>query len=174
LGLLNYKTLFVLLFVVVLNVAFFVLLWQLNLFVHGDLYGYGLIFSRAWAEGVWRNNLSCWTYVLGATALAVAAMFPHYVQSRRVEPDWLVAFAGFLLSASAILFEGLAIYFLNLMDTIVRTSLYDFGVPSSFDWSVTYQPLIWAAYVLATIALLMLFIPVVRSLRIIGIEASDE
>jgi hypothetical protein len=39
----------VLLFGVVVNLVVFVLVWRLDFFVHGDLYSYGLIYSRAWA-----------------------------------------------------------------------------------------------------------------------------
>jgi hypothetical protein len=174
LGLLNYKTLFVLLFVVVLNVAVFILLWQLNFFVHGDLYNYGLVFSSDWAEGVWHNNLSCWAFILGATAFTIVAMIPHYMQSRKPGPSHFLAFTGFLLSACAIVYEALAIFFLNQLDTIVRTALYDFGIPPSFDWSATYEPLMGTAYALTTISLLTLIIPAVRSLGIIKIEIIDE
>jgi hypothetical protein len=174
LGLLNYKTLFVLLFVVVLNVGVFVLLWQLDVFVHVELYNYGLIFSYDWAEVVWHNNWSCWTFIVGATGFVVFAMTPHYLQSKMQESSRLLAIAGFVLSASAMVFEALTIFYLTQLNSVVRTSLYNFGIPSSFDWSVTYEPLMGAAYALTTISLVTLIIPAVRSLGIVEIEIIEE
>lgn len=173
-GLLNYKTLFVLLFVVFLNAGISVLLWQLDVFVHHNLYDYGLIFSYDWAERVWHNNLSCWVFVIGASALTVVAMVPHYFKSRELEPSRLLGLSGFLLSVLALIFEGIGIFFLNQLDFAIRNSLYDFGISSSFDWSITFEPLIGAAYFLMAVSMLALIIPTVRSLGIVEIEVTDE
>ncbi|MFW9832225.1 MAG: hypothetical protein ACFFD8_10675, partial [Candidatus Thorarchaeota archaeon] len=129
--LLKYKTILVLLFGVVLNLAVFVLLWQLNIFIHGDLYNYGLISSHEWIDGVWHNNLSCWAFIIGATAFAAFAVVPHYLFSKKLKPSSFSVMTGFLLPALGLVYEGLSIFFLNQIDSIVRNLLYDFGIPFS-------------------------------------------
>ena len=174
-GLLEHKTLLILLFAVFLNVAVFVLLGQLNTFIHGDMYDYGLIFSYQWAYGIWHYNLSCWTFIIGATAFAAVAMVPHYMISKeKTLPSYFLVIVGFLLPALACVYEGLSIFYLNQIDNIVRNSLFNFGIPASFDWSVTYDPLIGATYTLMTIALVVLIIPAVRALGIIKIDIVNE
>jgi len=164
----NYKTVLVLLSVVVLNMAVFVLLGQLNDFVHSDLYNYGLVFSYDWAEEVWHYNLLFWPFLIGATVLAVCAIIPHYLHSKGV--SGFSKLFGFLVPALALVYQGLSIFYLSRMDFAVRTLLYNYGIPSSFDWSVTYDPIVTATYVLMVISLVALIIPAVRSLEIIKIE----
>jgi len=174
LGLLNHKAVLVLLFVVVMNVIVFVLLEQLNFFIHGDLYNYGLIFSYEWATGIWQNSLSCWAFIIGATAFAAFAMVPHYIFGKELEPSPFSVMTSFILPVLALIYEGLSIFFLSQIDSIVRNSLYDFGITSVFDWSVTYEPVILTAYALMTISLLTLIVPALRALKIILIDIVDE
>jgi len=174
LDLLKHKTLLILLFVVFLNVAVFVLLGQLNGFVHGDMYDYGLIFSYEWMNGVWHYNLSCWTFIIGATAFTAFAMVPHYMIGKEEVPSYFLVIVGFLLPVLGCVYEGLSIFYLNQIDFIVRNSFFDFGIPLSFDWSVTYDPVIGAAYALMTISVVVLIIPAVRALGIINIDIVNE
>jgi hypothetical protein len=164
----NSKTVLVLLVVIVLNIAVFVLLGRLNDFVHGDLYNYGLVFSYGWAEEVWHYNLLVWPFLIGATVLAFCAIIPHYFHSKGV--SGFSKLFGFLLPALALVYQGLSIFYLNRMDSAVRTLLFNYGIPSGFDWSVTYDPIITATYVLMVISLVALIIPTVRSLEIVKIE----
>lgn len=170
---LEHKTLLILLLVVILNISVFILLGQLNDFIHGDMYNYGLIFSYDWVKGVWHYNLSCWTFIFGATAFAAFAMVPHYLISKEPLPSYFLVIIGFLLPALAFVYEGLSIFYLNQIDYIVRNSFFDFGIPSSFDWSVTYDPIIWAAYALMIISLILLIIPAVRALGKIKINEDE-
>ena len=165
--LLEHKTLLILLFAVVLNVAVFVLLEQLNAFIHGDMYDYGLIYSYEWAQGIWHYNLSCWTFIIGATAFTAFAMVPHYMIDTELVPSYFLVIVGFLLPVLACVYEGLGIFYLSQMDFIVRTSFFDFGIPSSFDWSVAYDPVIGVAYTLMIISIVVLMIPGVRALWIL-------
>lgn len=172
--LLKYKIVLVLLLVVVLNLAVFVLLWQLNKFIHGDLYNYGLISSYEWIDVVWHNNLSCWAFIIGATAFSSFAMVPHYLIGKEIEPSRFSVLTGFLLPTLALVYEGLSIFFLNQIDAIVRNSLYDFGIPLSFNWGLTYEPIIWTAYVLMIISFVALIIPIIRGLGIIDVDTVNE
>lgn len=161
-------TVLILLVVIILNVAVFVLLGRLNDFVHGDLYNYGLVFSYGWAEEVWHYNLLVWPFLIGATALAFCAIIPHYLHSKGV--SGFSKLFGFLLPALALIYQGLSIFYFSRMDFAVRTLLYNYGIPSNFDWSVTYDPIVTATYVLMVISLVALIIPAVRSLEIVKIE----
>ena len=172
--LLEHKTLLILLFAVILNIAVFVLLQQLNTFVHGDMYDYGLIFSYEWAYGVWHYNLSCWTFIIGATAFAAFAIVPHYMISKETLPSYFLIIIGFLLPTLGCIYEGVSIFYLTQIDYIVRNSFFDFGIPSGFDWSVTYDPTVWAAYAFMTIALVVLIIPAVRALGIMKNNVVNE
>ena len=170
----NYKTVLILLFVVISNFAVSVLLWQLDSFIHIDLYENGLIFSYEWAGRVWQNNLLCWAFVIGATILAVFAMAPHYMLSKQHKDNRFSVLTGFLLSSCALVFEGLSIFFLSQIDSVVKNALFDFGIPLSFDWSVTYEPLIGLAYTLMILSLVTLMIPTARSLGTFNIEIINE
>jgi hypothetical protein len=162
------KTVLVLLVVIVLNIAVFVLLGQLNAFVHGDLYNYGLVFSYGWAAEVWYYNLLVWSFLIGATVLAFCAIIPHYLHSKGA--SGFSKLFGFLLPVLALVYQGLSIFYLSQMDSAVRTLLFNYGIPSSFDWSVTYDPIVTATYVLMVISLIAFIIPAVRSLEIVKIE----
>ena len=164
----NYKTVLVLLFVVVINIAVSVLLGRLNGFVHGDLYNYGLVFSYSWADEVWHYNLLVWAFLIGATVLAVCAIIPHYLHSKGV--SGFSKLFGFLMPTLALVYQGLSIFYFSRMDSAVRTLLYNYGIPSSFDWSVTYDPLVTATYALMVISMTALILPAVRSLEIVKIE----
>ena len=174
LDLLKYKTILVLLLVVVLNLAVFILLWQLNKFIHGDLYNYGLISSSEWINVVWHNNLSCWAFIIGATAFTALAIIPHYLIGKELEPGRFSVLTGFLLPTLALAYEGLGIFFLNQIDSIVRNSLYDFGIPLSFNWGIAYEPIVWTAYGLMIISLVALIMPIIRGLGIIHVDIVNE
>jgi hypothetical protein len=164
----NYKTVLVLLSVVVFNTVVFVLLGRFNDFVHGDLYSYGLVFSYSWADEVWHYNLLVWPFLIGATVLAVCAIIPHYLHSKGV--TGFSKLFGFSVPALALAYQGLSIFYFSRMDSAVRTLLYNYGVPSSFDWSATYDPIVTATYALMVISLVALIIPAIRSLEIFKIE----
>jgi hypothetical protein len=170
----NYKTVLVLMFVVLWNAGVFVLLWQLDVFVNVNLYNHGLIFSYDWAVGYWQNNLLCWAFLLEATAFTVLAMVPHFMLSRWVEPNRCWSFTSFAFSLCALVCEGLSIYFLNQVDLIVVYKLPFFGIPQTFSLGASYEPLMIPAYALMAISLAALFIPLARSLGIIEIDIVDE
>jgi hypothetical protein len=170
--LLGYKSVMVLLCVMVLNVAVMFLLLGLDSLVHVDLYGYGLVFSYDWANPYWHSNLILWTCLGGATALAAASIVPHYLQSK--EPSRFSKWAGFLLPSFALVYQGLGIFFLSQINSIVWSSLYDYGVQYDINWSTTYNTVSMPALTLMAVAFLGLIIPAVRASGIIEIEIVDE
>jgi hypothetical protein len=66
-GLLRDRFVQVLFFVIVLDVITFVLLWQLDLFVNGTLYDFGLQFSYDWAADYWYFTGLLWGFLIGST-----------------------------------------------------------------------------------------------------------
>ena len=158
---------FVLLFVVVLNGAVSFLLWRLDRFVNGDLYGYGLVFSREWADGYWYSIRMLWTFLVLAVSFAAASIVPHYLHSRA--PSRLSKVEGFFLPAVAFVFQAVGIFFLSQVNSIVWSTLYPYGVRYDIVWATTYNPISMPALALMVIGLLALIIPAVRALGIIEI-----
>ena len=170
--LLRYKTVLLLLCILIVNAVVMRLLQSLDHFVHVDLYGYGLVFSYEWANPYWYSNIMLWTCLTGATALAAASTIPHYLHSRQPSP--FSKLTGFLLPLFALGFQGLAIFFLSQINSIVWSGLYNHGVQYNIDWATTYNPVSMPALTLMAIAFLALIIPAVRALGVIEIEIVDE
>jgi hypothetical protein len=170
--LLEYKTVLLLLCILTLNVVVMRLLQSLDQFVHIDLYGYGLVFSYDWANPYWYSNMMLWTCLGGATALAATSIIPHYLHSRQPSP--FSKLTGFLLPILALAFQGIGIFFLSQINSIVWSGLYDYGVQYDINWTTTYNPASMPALTLMTIVFLALIIPAVRALGIIEIEIVDE
>jgi hypothetical protein len=167
------KTVMLLLLVIALNIAALIQLNQLNIFINTDLYNYGLIFNIAWYREVTNYNLWTMAVLIGATNLTAIATIPHYLISRG-ESNRFLKLIGSLWPAAAMACQGISIYFLNHMDLTVRNTLYDYGIPSSFNWNTTFNPIIMTTYALMTASLIALIIPAVRSLEIIKIEIIQE
>ena len=166
------KFVLVLLFVIVLNVVAFGLVWRLDVFVNGYLYDFGLIMSSEWSKDYWYSAKMLWTFLAGATALAVLSIIPHYMHGK--EPSRFSKWLGFLLPSVAFVYQGLCIVFLMQIDSIVQNRLYDYGLPVNFDWTSTYAPINTAAFAIMVVALLTLIIPAMRTLELIEIEIVQE
>jgi hypothetical protein len=169
---LRYKTVLVLLAIIILNAITMALLSRLDSFVNVDLYSYGLTFSYQWADEYWHNNIMLWTFFGAATAIAVTAIVPHFLHSRA--PSRFSRLTGFFLPALSLVFQAIGVYFLNQVNNIVWSSLYPYGVQYNIDWATTYNPISMPALTLMVIALLMLLFPAVRALGIIEIEIVHE
>ena len=170
--LLNYKTALLLLSIAAANLIVFVLLWRLDGFVHVDLYNYGLVFNSLWANEYWHLNGLLWTFLAGATALAVVSIVMHYFHSKK--PSQLSKWACFFLPVGAMVYQVAAIMYLNQINGVVWNTLYDYGVQYNIDWSATYNPVSMPALTLMTVALLALAIPAIKALDIIKIEIVQE
>jgi hypothetical protein len=170
--LLKYKMVLVLVCISYLNMVGMCFLWGLDRFVHVGLYNYGLVFSYDWANPYWHNNLILWTCMLGATALAAVSIVPHYMYSK--EPSRFSKWTGFLLPCIAFVLQGVGIFFLDQINSLVWSGLYDYGVEYHIDWSTTYNLLSMPALVLMVVVFVGLTIPAVSGLGIIEIEIVDE
>lgn len=169
---LNYKTTFVLLFVVATNLVVFILLGSLDGFVHVDLYGYGLIFNGDWANEYWQLNGILWTLLSGATVFSAVSMVPHYLHSKK--PSRLSKWTGFFLPVAAMTYQAISIMYLNQINGVVWNRLYDYGVRYDINWSTTYNPISIPALILMVVALFALVIPTIKTLDIIEIEIVQE
>ncbi|KON32555.1 MAG: hypothetical protein AC479_07305 [miscellaneous Crenarchaeota group-6 archaeon AD8-1] len=162
----------VLIFAFILNVICLVLIRQLNMFVHGELYTYGLVFSVEWAHDFQSNNMMLWVFLEGASALIILSIIPHSQYS--IKPSKTSKWLGFLLPTLALIYQSISIWALTQMNDIVYNRLYDFGIPPNFDWSITYSPLSSTLLALMLIVLIVLIIPAIRTLEIIEIEIVKE
>ena len=171
-GLFKDRIVQVLLFAVVLNVVCCVLVWRFNVFVHGDLYNYGLIFSLEWAQDFWYSNMMLWVFLIGATALTVLSIIPHRQHS--IKPGKTTKWLGFLLPSIAIVYQGLSIMYFWQMCDIVQNRLIDYGLASSLEWTSTYNSLSATTFALMAFVLIVLIIPAIRTLDIIKIEIVQE
>jgi hypothetical protein len=176
--LLNFKTVIVLLSVVVVNLVAFALLWRLDGFVHGDLYGFGLVFSLDWAGEYWGYNWMVWVFLGGATVLAAVSMIPQYL--RRKAPGRFskygafFEYAAFFLPVVAVICQALAIVKLNQINNLVWNGLYAYGVQGDIDWSSIYNPISMPALALMVVAFLALIITTIATLNIIEIKIGYE
>lgn len=171
-NLLELKTVVVLLVILVLNgIAFFYLL-QMDSFVHKDLYSYGLVFNYAWANEYWRCNQLAWTFLWGATALVAFSIVPHYMYSE--ERSRFSKTVGFFLPTFALAYQVLSIFFLSQTGSVVLNTLNLQGIADTIDLTLVYDPVVGTAFALMGIAVVMLFIPMIRALDIIEIEIVDE
>ncbi len=159
--LMNYKMVIVLLFVVVLNLVVFVLVWQLDFFVHGNLYSYGLIYNLGWAVPYLNYSALLWTLLIANTALAAASMIPHYLLSR--ETGRSTIWAGFLLPVLGAMYQGIALFFFNAKNSLVWNTLYDYGLRFELDWATTYNIISISAFSLMLAGLVALIITAVRA-----------
>jgi hypothetical protein len=162
-GVLNYKTLLVLLLVVLVNLVAAVLVWRLDLFVHSDLYEYGLVYSLGWADSYWYCTAMIWALLGGATALAVAAIIPHYLHSQKI--SGFSVWMGFILPVLAIIYQGISVFFLSQKNSMVWNALSDYGLRYDVEWATTYNLISLSALALMVTALVALIIPIVRVVR---------
>jgi hypothetical protein len=146
----------------------FALAWRLMVFVHGDLYNYGLVFSPAWANE-WRDyNYLFMVFLAGATVLAALSMVPHSLRIKT--PDRISKYAGFLLPLTALAYEGIAVMYLFRINDLVRNELYAYGVQRSMDWSANYDPISTTAIALMVAAIFALMLAAVEALKTIIIQ----
>jgi len=172
----------VLLLVVAINLIVSALVWYLDLFVHGELYKYGLIYSLDWADPYWVSTAMLWAVLGGATIFAAMASFVHYLPCREVNrfsewsragepavmhdvfskysgrlPKWTMV----LLPLLALVFEGVSIFYFDQKSSIVWNILKDYGLRNEAEWVTPYNFISVPAVMLMAIALFVLVVPAV-------------
>ena len=118
-------------------VAFcYYLLQFIDLIVHGDLYGYGLVFSYEWANRYWNFTVlmrdSIFISIL-ITAIATVFMFLQIIRTK----NFLKPLISIIIGINIFL-VAFSLFSLISLDVIVNISLYDYGLQFSYDWSDPY------------------------------------
>ena len=156
----------VLLLVVILNLFALFLLWRLDLFVHVNLYDYGLEFSYDWILDYWYNNQMGWSFLGGTVVLAFLAIIPKYIYNQ--EHTKLSRYVGFSLSILAISYQVLSVFFLWQVSNIVQTQLFNFGLIPNPGWISTIKDFNSAIQVLMFGGLIALIVPATKNMKIIS------
>ena len=112
------------------------LLQFVDLIVHGDLYGYGLVFSYNWANQYWNYS----TLIRDSFLICILL----YILTIILVALYVVTGKNFIKLISAIIivtnifFMSMSLFSLTQIDFIVHTSLYNYGLQFSYDWSIPY------------------------------------
>jgi hypothetical protein len=167
----NYKAVFVLLFVLVMSLVVAFLVWRLDFFVHGDLYAYGLFYSRDWADPYWYFVETLWAFLGGATIFASVSAILQYLHNKH--PRDLLKWAGVFLPMFALVYEGISIYFLDQKNLIVWNTLKDYGLRYSGDWATIYNLISQFAVALMAVTLFALIISAVIALSSAPVATSS-
>lgn len=154
----------VLLLVVILNFIALFLLWRLDLFVHVNLYDYGLEFNYDWIVDYWYNNQMGWSLLGGTVVLAILTIIPKYIYIQ--EHTKFSIYVGFLLSVLAISYQIFSLFFLWRVNNIVQSQLYNFGLTPSPVWISTIKDLNSAIQVLMFGGLMALLVSATKNLQI--------
>ena len=166
------KSALVFLLVIALSLASFVLVLRIDSFVNVDLYSYGLQFSLDWANDYWYFARLLWVFHWGGCFLAVFSLGVYIFRLK--DRGSLFIWASILLPVLAFVCQVLSIVFLGVIDNLVYNRLYAFGLDSSYNWDLVYNPVRTPALVLMVFILALLIIPVIRTLKIIKIEIITE
>ena len=138
------------------------LLQFIDLIVHGDLYGYGLVFSYEWANRYWNITTLMRDSILISILLSTIAIFFMVFQITRPK-NFMKPLISSLIAINIFLI-AFSLFSLISLDVIVNTSLYDYGLQFSYDWSGPYWNylaiifgLLISTIMIDTISILLLF-----------------
>jgi hypothetical protein len=131
-------TLALLLSMIVLNVVtVFMLFPRIETLVHGDLYGYGLQFSLAWANRVWNNSY----LFLICLKIAIVIMIPSamLVIAYARKHDAISKVASILMITAGAVITIFSLYPFYWLNRVVNGELYFFGLKFSEQWYSNYS-----------------------------------
>ena len=104
--------------------------------VHGDLYGYGLVFSYEWANQYWNYSALLRDSILFSILLITIAVIFIIIQI--LSDKHLIKSLVSILIAASIFFGFFSLFSLIRLDFIVNNSLYDYGLQFSYEWTQPY------------------------------------
>jgi ABC-type antimicrobial peptide transport system permease subunit len=118
----------------------------LNYVVHGDLYSFGLLSDTGWLDNYWLYSKLIFYSIISSAAVTIVSTFLAilHIQTRKSHPNLTRAtlFLGVLLT-------GISFFFFSLINGIVNSDLYTFGLQFSFDWFGQYLSyLFWSLAIL--------------------------
>ncbi|MCW3997577.1 MAG: hypothetical protein NWF10_03290 [Candidatus Bathyarchaeota archaeon] len=83
------------------SIAFLIIL-RIDLFVHADLYEYGLQFTTLWANDYWYNKNMLLVFLVGSSTLSALLMIPHFDHSKK--PTLSSRWTGILLPIISVIY----------------------------------------------------------------------
>ncbi len=141
--------------IISLSVCYY-LLQFVDLVVHGDLYGYGLVFSYEWANQYWnitaliRSSLNVVLFILGISLILTITNFRVFKKILKITSCVL-----FIVGTA---FVSYSIFLLSQLDFIVNHDLYTFGLTFSYQWADKYWFYLGLLYILFLLSLVFLLI----------------
>ena len=120
----------------VFNVISVYLLFSLDHLIHGDLYAYGLQFSPEWAETYYFHFWLAMGSVIAALALWGFSILLLGVYVAKRSQSALLAIPILLLIS--IIVGVLSIYAAFIIDNLVNTDFYGFGLQFNYSWAWSY------------------------------------
>ena len=117
------------------SVCYF-LLQFVDLIVHGDLYGYGLVFSYEWANQYWNYSTLLRDSILFSILILVTVVILIIIQI--LTNKNLIKSVISILIGISIFFIFFSLFSLIRLDFIVNNSLYDYGLQFSYEWTQPY------------------------------------
>lgn len=167
-GLMNFKTVIVLLIIFILSSIAFLVVLRIDLFINKDLYAYGLQFNTLWANDYWYQKNMLLVFLSGTSALSVLSMIPHFDYSN--QPTTISKWTGALLPTISIIYMIFSISTFLRIDDIIQNILPQYGLNISYIWTSDYWNLNSIALTLMIASLLLLIIPTIRTSEILALE----
>ncbi len=113
------------------------LLQVLDSIVHGDLYGYGLVFSYEWANQYWNLIGSIRTSILLYLLLIIITIV--FIIILIISSNIVIKSISFILFLARIFIIIFSMFFLLRLDFLVNNTLYNYGLQFSYDWAGPYS-----------------------------------
>jgi hypothetical protein len=127
-----------------------------------------LVFSNSWADELWYNSLMLWILLIGATAIVLISIIPHYGYSKK--PSQYKKWLGFLLPLVGAVYLDFCIWFLWAIDWMVQNTLLGFGLVYSASWSSVYYTFSTISFVLMVLSLVILVVLSFITLRLLKLR----
>ena len=112
------------------------LLQFVDLIVHGDLYGYGLVFSYDWSNQYWNYSALMRNSILISILIATIAVVFIIIQI--ISAKNFIKPLSSIFIAAKIFFISYSLFSLIRLDFIINNSLYTYGLQFSYDWAGPY------------------------------------
>ena len=141
--------------IISLSVCYY-LLQFVDSIVHGDLYGYGLVFSYEWANQYWnitafiRSSLNVTLFLLVISLILTVINFRAFKKVLKIS-----SCALFIVGTG---FVSYSVFLLSQLDFIVNSDLYAFGLQFAYQWADKYWIYLGLIYILFGLSIASLLI----------------
>jgi len=141
---------------IIASILCYYLLQFVDLIVHGDLYGYGLVFSYDWANQYWNLTGSIRTYLIITLFLLSISILLTIANFRNLKK--IIKIITCTLFMLGILFLSYSAFLLSRLDIVVNSDLYNYGLQFSYNWGETYWFYIGFLYTLFGLSIAVLLV----------------